>query len=237
MKIAICDDERLMLDRLFRDTASVVAVINEFADSEIVTFSSGEELLECFKTNSSPFDLILLDIKMDGMNGLDTAKEIRRHDTDVKIIFITSSPEYVFKGYEVNACRYILKTELDFNFKPTLKNVLADMSSRADKSFTFTIRSETISVPLKSIIYFESDKRLIIIHSTKGEYSFYEKMDVIAEKLSGDDFVRCHQSYLVNAGEIKECSSGRIVLQNGEELPVSKKYQKSTLDAFLWVNR
>lgn len=237
MRIAICDDEKLMLDRLFRATADVVSVIDEFADSEIATFVSGEDLLREFDGNSSPFDLILLDIRMDGMNGLDTAKEIRRHDTDVKIIFITSSPEYVFRGYEVNAYRYILKTELDFSLRPTLKSVLSEMSGKAENMFAFSSHSENISIPLKSILYFESNKRVIIVHSTKGEYSFYDKMDAIEERLAGEDFVRCHQSYVVNAKEIRECSTGRIVLRNNEELPVSKKYQKAANDAFMWVNR
>lgn len=237
MKIAICDDELHIREYLLDEARNVLANLG-IDDCEIETFSNAEGLLDQYDNGQAPFDLVFLDIKMDGIDGMNAARLIRKYDEKVYIVFITSSAEYVFRGYEVKAYRYILKTELKYSFGSVLRTVLDEIKNTGiDNSFTFTFNGDTVSLPLSSIIYFESDRRVAKIHSKKGEYKTYDKLDNIIKIVEDKDFVRCHQSYIVNAREIREFKGSSVTLNDGTDLPVSKKYQKSTNEAMLWAIR
>ena len=170
-------------------------------------------------------------------DGMTAAKLIRAIDSKVMIVFVTSSAEYVFTGYEVRAFRYILKPELLHGFTGVFKECLDEITKSNEIRFTFRTSSETVSLPLRDILYFESDKRIIIIKTLTNEYSFYEKLDTIEEQLKKQDFVRCHQSFLVNAKKISSVKINELTLTNGEVIPVSKRRAKETNEAFLWAMR
>ncbi len=235
LKIAVCDDEPQTLDLLYKKTFDFTA--KEDADARISTFSDGAALLDAYKDSAHPFDVILLDIRMDGMDGIETARRIREKDRSVYIIFITSSAEYVFRGYEVNAFRYLMKTELEYGFDRVLRDALREMDRRPEASFSFQFGNEKIRLPLKSINYFESDKRIVRIALDDGEYKTYAKLDDIERELPQTEFVRCHQSFLVNVGRIEKLSPASLLLKNGETLPVSKKHRDSVSRAYLWTMR
>lgn len=235
LNIAVCDDEKHICDFLKKSVMDCLAKAD--LEGNVTVFDDGQPLVELYKEEKANFDIILLDITMKKCDGMTAAKLIRAIDSKVMIVFVTSSAEYVFTGYEVRAFRYILKPELLHGFTGVFKECLDEITKSNEIRFTFRTSSETVSLPLRDILYFESDKRIIIIKTLTNEYSFYEKLDTIEEQLKKQDFVRCHQSFLVNAKKISSVKINELTLTNGEVIPVSKRRAKETNEAFLWAMR
>ena len=235
LKIAVCDDEKPTLALLERKTRDLLAKDDLAAGIEL--FSGGEALLKRYDEAEHPFDIILLDIKMDDMDGIETARRIREKDGGVYIVFITSSAEYVFRGYEVKAFRYLMKTELEYGFDKVLRDTIKELDGGEAARFVFQFGGETVKLETRYINYFESNKRLVRIALDGAEYKTYAKLDDIEAQLPATEFVRCHQSYLVNVSKIDKLTAAEVLLKNGETLPVSKKHRKAVGDAYLWAMR
>jgi len=153
-------------------------------------------------------------------------------------VFVTASAEYVFSGYEVRAFRYILKPELINGFAGVFRECLRELTKADEAHYSFQTGNQTVSLPVKDILYFESDRRKILVRLVSGkEYSFYEKLDAVEDALRKQDFVRCHQSFLINAKKITGLKPGEVELAGGAALPVSKHRYKETNEAFLWAMR
>lgn len=234
LRIAICDDEKIMCDTV--ETAAMNFFAKVDMNADITVFNDGDKIISAYE-NGSVFDIILLDIKMKNVNGISAAKVIRTFDEKALIVFITSSAEYVFRGYEVKAFRYILKTELSHSFNGIMKDCVDELTNKNQAVFGFVCGTESHRVPLGEILYFESDKRRVNVKTKSGEYSFYDKLDKIESELCDKDFVRIHQSFFVNAKMIKSVGNGEVVMTDGSILPVSRAKQKSTKDAFIWAMR
>jgi DNA-binding LytR/AlgR family response regulator len=153
------------------------------------------------------------------------------------IVFITSSAEYVFSGYEAKAFRYILKTDLENAFDRILSECLAELKKQATDFFTVKTASFVKNIPLDEIYFFESKLRVIIVHTKNEEISFYGKLDNIEKELTEKDFIRIHQSFLVNASKIKTLNKETAELTCGTRLPISKSKAASVKQAYLWSKR
>lgn len=235
LQIAICDDEKTVRDALFSMSREMLAKAGE--DADITLFADGDALCSAYETQGARFDLVFLDIKMDGMDGMHAAGRIRDRDEKVLIVFITSAAEYVFRGYEVRAFRYILKPELSHSFPLVFREILEELLHKREDCFCFQFDGETIALALSDIHYFESDRRVLHIHTAKQTYKTYRKLDEVAQALKKSDFVRCHQSFLVNARMIQKIGPAALTLKTGEALPVSKRRYQETSEAFLWALR
>ena len=236
LSIAVCDDEKNICDYLKGAIMDLLAEAD--LDGRVTVFSDGEPLAAAYETGSADFDLILLDVTMKNCDGLTAAKRIREKDRDVMIVFVTASAEYVFSGYEVRAFRYLLKPELVNGFAGVFRECLRELTKSGEMRFSFQTGAETKSIPAKDILYFESDRRKVNIRCAGGrEFSFYEKLDNVENTLKKHDFVRCHQSFLVNARKIESVRQGEVRLTDGSVIPVSKHRAKETNEAFLWAMR
>ena len=231
LKIAVCDDEKNICDYIEKRVTDYLAKIDE--NAEISVFYDSAPLLEACK-KSNDFDIIFLDIKMKTINGVDCAKLLRENDVNSLIVFVTSSAEYVFSGYEVKAFRYILKTDLVNAFDRIFGECLTELKKNIDKVFPLKTTSVVKNIPLNDILYFESNKRVLIVHTKGEDHSFYGKLDDIEEGLQNDNFIRIHQSFLVNALKIKSVSKTEVTLKNGDILPVSKSRATAVKEAYLW---
>lgn len=231
LKIAVCDDEKNICDYIEKRVTDYLAKIDE--DAEISVFYDSAPLLEACK-KSNDFDIIFLDIKMKTINGVDCAKLLRENDVNSLIVFVTSSAEYVFSGYEVKAFRYILKTDLVNAFDRIFGECLTELKKNIDKVFPLKTTSVVKNLPLNDILYFESNKRVLIVHTKGEDYSFYGKLDDIEDSLKNDNFIRIHQSFLVNAFKINSVSKTEVTLKNGDILPVSKSRATAVKEAYLW---
>ncbi len=236
LNIAVCDDEKPVCEYL-RDR--ITELLSRWdADGNITVFNDGEPLAALYESSKASFDLIFLDITMNRCDGLSAARRIRAVDKNVMIVFVTASAEYVFSGYEVRAFRYILKPELMNGFASVFRECFNELTRSDGARYVFQNGSETTSLPVREILYFESNKRKITLHTLSGEeYTFYGKLDDAELTLKKQDFVRCHQSFLINAAKILTLSPSEAVLEGGVNVPVSKHRAKDTNEAFLWAMR
>lgn len=223
MRVAICDDEKV-----FRAHLKELLVKDSFAKGADITVSEyacGEDLLKAY-TGEPAFcaDILFLDIRMQGMDGLETARRLREQNCNCLIIFLTSLAEYARKGYEVKAFRYLLKEEADREIGRVMEECRRELG--AEEYFSFTWERCNYSIHKKDILYFESRKRLIYLYTAKRKYQFYQKLDYLEEQLAQSGFLRCHRSFLVQERYVKGWRENVLWLEDGTELPVSRTYEK-----------
>lgn len=235
LSIAICDDEKHICNYLEKRTRNHLAV-NDI-EATVHTFYDGADLLSACEKNTTEFDIIFLDIKMKTTNGVECAKMLRSEGVTALIVFVTSSAEYVFSGYEAKAFRYILKTDLENAFDRILTDCLVELKKQATDFYTVKTASFVKTISLDEIYYFESKLRVIVIHTKNEDISFYGKLDNIEKELAEKDFIRIHQSFLVNASKIKALNKDSAELTCSITLPVSKSKATAVKQAFLWSKR
>ena len=225
-KIAICDDERLLRKDLRKtlerelELSGITYLIEEF--------QCGEELVREFSPHE--FDLIFLDIEMRELNGIETAKLLRKRGEDAVIIFVTSHPDFVFHGYEVQAFHYILKPYEDDKIVTTLRNVLKKLEYNTEQYYLMEQKSGSIKLPLGKTKYFVSDRRTIQAVTDSETYSFYGKLNDLELEIP-DCFIRIHNRYLVNLKYITSIE-GNVAECEGEKLPISRSCKQELHIAF-----
>lgn len=222
LHIGICDDEPLAIDYLTRHLQSWATDRN--IHLQISTFSSAEQFLFEYDENQN-FDILLLDIQMGTMNGMELAHRIRSFDSHVQLVFITALTDYLSDGYEVAALHYLLK--------PVNPEKLFAVMDRAMQQFhktetylLVTIDQTTKRIPVRDIIFAEVFAHYILITTSEETFELRETMSTLADKL-GNSFVRPHRSYLVNLRYIHSITKTQILLDNRKTIPLSRyNYQK-----------
>jgi len=229
VKIAICDDEGIHIEII----ETYLNKHKNTIDLESFKFSSGESLLASYQAGSY-FDLIYLDIKMDKLSGIDTAKEIRKIDKKVLIIFITSMSEYVFYGYEVRAFYFIIKPVKEEQFCRLFIQAYHEHLAEGENIYTFKFRDSLLKLSIDEIIYLESDGRKINLFTSDNKYSFYGSIPEEMRKLKNHFFILVHRCILVNMKYINRINKNDILLQHvNQTIPLSKKRYKEVYDEFV----
>ena len=218
IEIAICDDKKIVRER-------IADLINkQGADCRIDDFGTGNELL----TAGKQFDMIFLDIQMEGRNGIETARAIREYDRKAVIVFVTAIKEYVFEAFDVAAFHYLLKPIEEKKFAEVFENAVKEIQEqqRAQEAETPTllIKAKTRSHMLKQseIIFIENRANKVEIHTIRDVLEVYYSMSKLECEL-GSSFYRCHRGYLVNMEHITEYSKDTIDMSNGERVYLAKK--------------
>ncbi|MBR0145156.1 MAG: response regulator transcription factor [Eubacterium sp.] len=227
LQIALCDDDRKDLDRI---SEIVSKTLFDVEDIQIKAYDSGKALIDALEENPGSVDLLLLDIGMEPVDGMEAAAYIRDHKLDMDIIFITKSTEHVYRGYQFRAYAYILKERIEQDIPTELLRYLEELSL-SEAYLNITISGELHRIPVSSIRYIESDGRKLILHRNEDEISFYSKMTDIEEDMMKQGFLRIHQSYMVAKKEVCSVRKDTVVLKD-TELPVSRRYADQTKKAF-----
>ena len=228
-KVALCEDEQVFSDAQEKACRAVLDKLN--IEHQIDLYASGEDFLAAFTERQKRYDLILLDIIMDGMNGMELARTIRESDREAEIIFITSSREYVFEGYDVNALHYLIKP-LD---EPALERLIraAYTDNFQDSFFVFKSGGLNQRVAVKDIVSLETVGRKVEIILVDSTLHYSGKLTELLKELPQGCFVRCHQAFAVNIGNIRELTRFEAIAQNGKKIPISRAYLKDVQKAFL----
>ncbi len=224
MKIAICDDstmDREMVRELLHEyllCRSIPYTMTEYENGMNLVYDIEE---------GGYYDLIFLDIIMDGLHGMEIARKLRRVGCGGKIIFLTSTAEFAVDSYEVEASGYLLKPH-NYEKLSHLLDRLIDRSRLGQ--YHVSIRSTIVSIPFGEIVYVESRNNVCILHRSDGtEYTVYRKLSEIEAELNDSRFLRCHQSYIVNMSYIAradkqfELTTGDVVLIRQRSLKELRK--------------
>ncbi len=225
MKIAICDDEPEIAELI----AGKIKTI--YKNMYISIYTSCEELLD-FGEN---IDILFLDIQMDGTDGMEAARQLRKNGADTIIIFVTALEEYVFQAFDVGAFHYLIKPFSDEKFFEVLEKAvekrseqeqqkIADNKKMAEKeTIVISSNGKHIQIIPDDIMYAEVFNRKVVIHTTNQKVEYYGKLKELQEKL-GDDFYRPHRAYLVNFKYIRKYDATDIYLQHDTILMSKKNY-------------
>ncbi len=229
MRICLVDDEITQLNYL----KSFIEKWAAFSSVSInlVLYQSAEEML--FENNESyPFDMIILDIQMGDINGIELAKKIRETDKTVIIAFISGMPDYVYEGYEVQAIRYILKPVKDKKVYELLD--FANMhTSRDSKYLIISVSGEKKKINYDNIIYMESMGHYITVHLKNSDYDYKYNISDLCQDLAGTEFVRTHRSYIVNLNYVEKITRGDCELINNLKVPLSRNSYKTVNEKFI----
>ena len=233
MRIAICDDEKNIRE-LIGDK-----VVKQYPEVEIVSFSSGEELLLSDKN----IDILFLDIQMSGRNGMETARELRKKDKNVILIFVTAVEEYVFQAFDVGAFHYIVKPIDDAKFMDVLCRAVDELGSKrkdvneAEERYLMINNGGVhTKVIFDDIIYAEVFNRKIVIHKMDDTIEYYGKMSDL-ESLAGDNFFRPHRAYLVNFKYVEKYDASTIYLEKGIVLMAKQNYPEFVKKYMKYIQR
>ena len=224
LTIAICDDDS-------SQAAGLKKMLNQWNSEAVIReYSSAEQFL--FNYPDASCDLLLLDIEMGGMNGMELAKSLRAKGDMLPIIFITGFSEYMGDGYDVEALHYLIKP-VD---KDKLFRVLDRYShSRRSKDRIIlpSCGEGSVIIPSNNIIYLEAFGKTTMVALKSGQkISCSMGLNAVFDKL-GEGFVHCHRSYVVNLGYIGSLSKTEIGMDNGEKIPVSRRLYSSVNRAFI----
>lgn len=225
IRIAIVEDERRERAHL-RDCLAYMAE-KEQLEFDIVEFGSGEEFLGGYQP---VYDIVLMDIELPGINGMETAKALRRLDSFVLLVFVTNMVQYAVSGYEVDALNYILKPVNRFDFALKMNKAISRTAKRTEESVQIRAGKDLYMLPVAAIRYLEVDGHYIVYHTTEGDYSEYITLKEAEKKLNKPYFVRCNRCYLVN---LKYVSAVRddVVQVGRDELLISRPQKKAFLNA------
>ena len=219
MRIVICDDEEKVREILLRKVGAA------FPEDTIDTFSSGEELL---KASEVP-DILLLDIKMPGISGMEVAKAIRERADKTVIIFITGEEQYVFDSFDVQAFHYLVKPFSDQKLEEVLnkaKELITKEKRQPEKKYVMVNSGGShIRICLSDVIYAEVFNSKVIVHTTDSDIEYYGRLTEL-EKLAGEDFFRTHRAYLVHLKFVKKYDATNVYLKKGQALVSKQNYPK-----------
>ena len=223
MNIALCDDEAKILE----ETASFIK--DEFPESKVQTYSSGESFIS--STQERP-DVLLLDIDMPGMNGMEVASILTQEKAQTLIVFVTAHDELVYDSFKYHPFAFVRKKYLTDELRNVLNDCKKEIAGR-NRSFLFQTASKTINLAQSDILYFESQANYLAVYTKDGEYRLRSTMANIEKELQSSDFLRIHKGFLVNLEHIKILKSDTLELDSGAKLPIGKSYSESAKESIL----
>lgn len=222
MRIGICDDQKEIREIL------TDKVKKYYPAEDIAVYSSGEELLAARKLP----DILFLDVQMPEKDGMETARELRKRDRQMIIIFVTVTEDYVFQSFDVGAFHYLIKPLEEEKFEEVLQKAVRQVRERDSEdagtgkerqSLIVTSKGQHITVPIQEIVYAEVFNRKIILHTMDADIEYYGKLKEL-EKKAGEDFYRPHRAYLINLNFVRKYNAGAIYLKRGQALVAKQNY-------------
>lgn len=227
INIAICDDEKYVSDKI----RNMVADFFHRKSMEIAVFQflSGEELLKCDKS----MDILFLDIQMNGIDGMETARKLRVRNYKGYLIFVTVLKEMVFQSFEVQAYDYLVKPIEDKYFEKTMERLFISMLNASEANLLVQRGYESNIISFDDIIFCEIIDRKVYLYLTSGDvFDYYDRIENLETKLDGR-FFKCHRSYLINLNYLKSYKNGMAYMVNGKAIPVSRLRSKEFSNVIL----
>lgn len=217
LKISICDDDeeqRVYLADLVFSWAKRnrhLTEIRQYADAKSFLFDYSEE---------KDFDILLLDIEMPGMNGIELAKTVRCESAAVQIVFITGYYEYFGDGFDVSALHYLIKPVDDGKLCAVLDKAVDCLACR-QRSILLSTSEGDIKVSLADILYVEAQNVYVIVHTMHESYRMRMSLGKFSEQLDAT-FFKVHRSFIAGLKYIRKITRTDITMENGDTIPISR---------------
>lgn len=228
MNVLICDDEW-----------SVTEQVSELLQKHCAETGTQVRFhlfdAPCAIKDFTEYDIAILDIDMGDFSGIDLARRLRKEKPGIVIIFLTNFIQYAPEGFEVQAFRYLLKSNMQKRLVSYFEDAVREVV-REKQIITISVNSELIDIPVNHILYLESNLRIIImhlIHDERKEYRFYGNMTDLSEKLEDLGFLRIQKSFLVNMEYIEQMQYEKVRLRGEIVLPSSAKNHKELKQHYL----
>lgn len=225
MNIAVVDDEKEIRIYLKKQ------IMAQDRGHSIYLYATGEELLSAEEN----FDIVFLDIQMEGINGIETAKALRRQKKDAVLLFVTGRKEYVFEAFDVMAFHYLVKPIEEKKFTEVFQRAVKEAvrrGKREGKQILVKTKSKSFTIDEDRILYIESMLKKVGIHTTEGVIEAYGSVKELERQL-GPEFYRCHRAYLVNLAYITEYHFDAITLTGGQSVYLSKQKHNEFVKVYM----
>lgn len=225
IKVGIVDDEQKERDTLREFFHRLQKENHE--EIMVQEYSDGESLMEQYDFSC---DLICLDIELGGKSGIDTAKEIRKIDENVILIFITNMAQLAIKGYEVQALDFIVKPISYYPFSIKMRSVINLVNSRKNMNIVLTIPGGIQKISTDQLYYTEVNGHYLYYHTSNGIFKQKASMKELEDKLEGLSFKRCNNCYLINLKYVDSVNKDDVQIA-GEWLKISRSRKREFLQA------
>lgn len=199
-----------MIDKYHKDTGR---------DSRLTLFKDGLDFLRKYKPDE--YDVIFMDIDMPHINGIDTARRLRKSDDRVTLVFMTNLRQYALKGYEVSALDFLVKPIGYAAFSTMMNRVVKGLRDRHEPEIIINNRNGFYRIGMSDIYYLEVCRHYVIYHTVEGNIEVWGSLVEEEKKLTPDNFARCNNCFLVNLDCVKEVKGDNVIV-GGDELKISR---------------
>ena len=225
LKIVIVEDEKPSAELLQR-------LLKKYCEEKKITleYEVYDSAVNFLDDNKADYDILLLDIQMPHMNGMELAQKLRKQNDNCIIIFVTNMAQYAISGYEVEALDFILKPINRYSFALKVKRAVARCRHRDEEYISIRAGGETHRVSISDVQYLDMVDHHVIYHTVNGSYSEYITLKEACRKIDRAYFVYCNRSYLVNLRHVRSVGKDTVTVGN-DELLISRPQKKAFLTA------
>ncbi len=228
IKVAVVDD-------LVEDSTRLTGYLKQFQEEhhvqmQIDCYNASFEFLEKYHGN---YQIIFLDIEMPGSDGLEVAREIRKKDEAVGIIFVTGMAQYAIEGYAVQAIDFIVKPVGYYNFSVKLEKAMQFFRKHKTKDILINGKDGIHRIAATNVYYIEKEKDDLIFHTGEEKYQMRGSVKTMKEKLEGMPFFECTSGCLVNLEYVNSIGKEDVTLADGTRLPLSRRLKKTFLQEYV----
>lgn len=225
INIAICDDEIGTLEKIKNKVLDIASARNVSVD--VFTYSDANRVVDVLCNNKERIDVLLLDIDMPKLSGLEVAKLVRKYKENIILIFISAHEQYVFESIEYSPFRYIRKNKISEELPLAMKAAFSRLEADRDRSIIVKTEGGEKRLYYSEIMYYETEARKLKIHQSSGKIlSVWKTIKEFSSEINDERFIQLHSGCVVNVKYISEFSNYDVTLDNGERLIVSRRRVK-----------
>lgn len=228
---AMCDDDLPFAEQLRELVISYAK--EQHIDVQAETFASAEELFSEIEQGAG-FEILFLDIEMGKMNGIELGKKLRDLSYQTLLIYVSGYDQYMRQLFETEPFRFLSKPLKRAELFSVLDKAFGRIGRFHREHFTIRFGKNVINLLCRDIVYLESNKRKVIVHTVRGEYEYYQKLDDAQKEIDkiSNDFVRIHKAYLVNMEHVEAFQYEKLALRDGTILSISEVHRANVRSRF-----